>query len=127
VVLVLSIDLVLFVAPLLVFTDKLWASRTGGMGSYQSLAARYVVEFETKWSGDVVPAGERLMGAADIQSLADLDRAVRVVKEMRWVPVGPRLLSMMTITGIVPFVPLLLFQYPITELAQKVLSKLIGF
>jgi hypothetical protein len=45
---------------------------------------------------------------------------------MRWITVGPRLLTMMILTGIVPFLPLLLFQYPIAELAQKVLSKLIG-
>jgi hypothetical protein len=45
---------------------------------------------------------------------------------MRWITVGPRLLTMMALAAIVPFSPLLLFQYPIADLAQKFLSKLIG-
>jgi len=62
----------------------------------------------------------------DIQSLADLGHGFRVAKEMRWITVGPRMLTMMAVTGIVPFLPLLLFQYPVAELAQKVFAKLIG-
>jgi hypothetical protein len=126
VVTVLLVDIVLFIGPLLVFTDKLWASRTKGMGHYTNLAARYVTEFETKWTGGPDPRGAPLLGTADLQSMADLDRAFGVVRGMRWITVGPRLLTMMAITAIVPFLPLLLFQYPIAELAQKVLSKLIG-
>jgi hypothetical protein len=45
---------------------------------------------------------------------------------MRGITVGSRLLTTMAFAAIVPFAPLLLFQYPIGELAQKVLSKLIG-
>jgi hypothetical protein len=45
---------------------------------------------------------------------------------MRWITVGPRMLTMMTVAGIGPFLPLLLLEYPIADLAQKFLSKLIG-
>jgi hypothetical protein len=124
--LLLLIDGALFLGPLLVFTDKLWASRTKGVGLYTGLAARYVTEFEAKWTGDNLPAGEPVLGTADIQSLADLANAVSVVKGMRWITVGPRLLTMMTMAAIVPLAPLLLFQYPIAELAQKLCSKLVG-
>jgi len=126
VTLVLLIDGALFLCPLLVFTDKLWASRTTGSGQYNRFAARYVSEFEAKWTGDAAPADAPLLGTADIQSLADLGHAVRVVKEMRWIVVSRRLLTMMALAAVVPFAPLLLFQYPIAELAQKVFSKLIG-
>src|SRR5262245_57940798 len=80
---VLLVDGALFLGPLLVFTDKLWAARTKGVGLYTGLAARYVTEFEAKWTGDDVPPGEPLLGTADIQSLADLANAVKVVKGMR--------------------------------------------
>jgi len=120
---VLIVDVVLFIGPLLVFTDKLWAARTKGVGLYAGLAARYVREFEAKWTGD---SSERLLGTADIQSLADLANVVNVVKGMRWITVGPRLLTMMMIAAVAPLAPLLLFQYPLTELAQKFFSKLIG-
>jgi hypothetical protein len=46
---------------------------------------------------------------------------------MRWITVGPRLLTMMTMAAVVPLMPLLLFLYPITELAQKFFSRLVGF
>ena len=49
----------LFLAPLFVFTDKLWASRTKGMGAYMSFAARYVTEFEAKWTDGAVPSASR--------------------------------------------------------------------
>jgi hypothetical protein len=126
VAMVLLVDVVLFIGPLLVFTDKLWASRTKGVGRYTIFAARYASEFEARWIEGAGPQGVPLLGTTDLQSMADLDRAFSAAKGMRWIPVGPRLLTMMTITGIVPFLPLLLFQYPIAELAQKVLSKLIG-
>jgi len=123
---VLFIDGVLFLGPLLVFTDKLWAARTKGVGLYTGLAARYVTEFEAKWTAGYVPAGEPLLGTPDIQSLADLANAVSVVKGMRWITIGPRLLTMITIAAVAPLTPLLLFRYPITELAEKFFSRLIG-
>ena len=54
---VLLLDGVLFLGPLLVFTDKLWAARTKGLGLYMDLAARYVTEFEAKWTVGPVPDG----------------------------------------------------------------------
>jgi len=122
----LLVDGVLFLGPLLVFTDKLLAARTRGVGLYTGLAARYVTEFEAKWTGGNVPAGAQLLGTADIQSLADLANAVSIVKGMRWITVGPRLLTMMTMTAIVPLAPLLLFRYPIAALAEKFFARLFG-
>ena len=45
---------------------------------------------------------------------------------MRWITIGPRLLTKMTLAAIVPLAPLLLFQYPLAELAQKFFSRLVG-
>jgi hypothetical protein len=61
-----------------VFTDKLWATRTKGMGSYFGFAASYESEFEAKWTGVNAPASEPLLGTPDIQPLADLANDVRV-------------------------------------------------
>jgi hypothetical protein len=125
--LLLLVDSALFLAPLLVFTDKLWDARTKGVGRYMGLATRYVAEFETKWLRDDLPADPPLLGSPDLQSLADLANAVSVVKGMRWVTIGPRLLTMMTLAAVVPLAPLLLFQYPIAELTQMFFSRLVGF
>jgi hypothetical protein len=53
--------------------------------------------------------------------------AINVVKGMRWITVGPRLLTIMTLAAVVPLAPLLLFRYPVAELAEKFFSSLIGF
>jgi hypothetical protein len=124
--LLLLLDGVLFLMPLLVFTDRLWACRTRGMGAYMGLAARYVTEFEAKWTSGTPPSGGPLLGTADLQSLADLANAVSVVRTMRWVTIGPRLLTLMALAALVPLAPLLLFQYPLAALAEKVFSKLVG-
>jgi hypothetical protein len=123
---VLLVDGVVFIGPLLVFTDKLWASRTKAVGQYMTFAADYATRFEAKWIGGRAPEGAPLLGIGDVQSFAALDSTVNIVKGMRWITVGPRLLTMMALAAIVPFSPLLLFQYPIADLAQKFLSKLIG-
>jgi hypothetical protein len=124
--LLLLVDAVLFIGPLLVFTDKLWDSRTRGVDKYMNLGSTYVTEFEAKWANGGAAASEPLLGTADIQSFADLANAVSVVKSMRWITVGPRLLTMVTVAAVAPLTPLVLFQYPIAELAQKFFSRLIG-
>jgi hypothetical protein len=96
------------------------------MDVYMDFSARYVTEFEAKWMRGRFPPGEPLLGTPDLQSLADLTSAVNVVRTMRLVPVGPRLLTVMALTALVPFAPLLLFQYPLAELVQKLFTNLIG-
>jgi hypothetical protein len=124
--LLLVLDAVLFLGPLLVFTDKLWAGRTNGVGLYNGLAARYVKAFEVKWI-EGTAANEPLLGTPDIQSLADLANAVGVVRGMRWITIGPRLLTIMTVAFIGPLLPLFLFRYPLADLAQKFCARLVGF
>lgn len=68
-----------------------------------------------------------LLGSPDFQSLADLANAVSVVKGMRWITVGPRLLTIMILAVVGPLMPLFLFRYPLAELAQKFFSRLVGF
>jgi hypothetical protein len=125
--LLLLLDGVLFLGPLVVFTDKLWAGRTKGVGFYNALGARLVNEFEAKWLGDGAAPGAQLLGNADFSSFADLANSIAIAKSMRWITVGPRLLTMMTMAAVVPLMPLLFFRYPIAELAQKLVSRLVGF
>src|SRR6185436_4892585 len=104
--LLLLFDAALFLSPLLVFTDKLWDGRTKGVGRYMGLATRYVTEFEAKWLRDDIPTDAPLLGSPDLQSLADLANAVSVVKGTRWVTIGPRLLTVMTVALVGPLMPL---------------------
>src|SRR5262245_7489261 len=125
-VVVLVIDAVLFLGPLTVFTGKLWACRTNGLWRYTKLASRYVSELEKKWTDRHDAGGEPLLGTGDIQSMADLSNAFNGVKQMRFIPACPPLLTMMAIGAFAPFLPLLLFEYPIPELTKKFFSMLVG-
>ena len=122
----LLLDAALFLSPLLVFTDKLWAARARGLGAYMALAARYVTAFEAKWTGGDPPTRDELLGTPDLQALADLGQAISVVGGMRWITVSRRLLTLMALAAIVPLLPLLAFEYTILELVQRFFSKLIG-
>jgi hypothetical protein len=125
--LLLLLDGVLFLGPLFVFTDKLWAGRTKGVGLYNGLAARFVNEFEAKWLGNGAAPDAQLLGSEDFSSFADLASSIAIAKSMRWVTIGPRLLTLMTVALVGPLMPLFLFRYPLAELAQKFFSKLVGF
>lgn len=121
----LFVDAALFLAPLLLFMPKLRACQEKGLRDYGVLGARYTHAFEQKW---IVAAGqdEPLLGTADIQSLADLANSVEVVRKMRLAPVGLRLLAIIGVAAALPMLPLLLFEYPLADLARMLFQKLAG-
>jgi hypothetical protein len=74
--------------PLLMFTPKMNQAKRKGLAEYGKLAQRYVEAFDQKWvRNDRVPADE-LLGAADVQSLADLGNSYSLVRDMRSFPFG---------------------------------------
>jgi hypothetical protein len=125
--LILLVNLALFVAPLFLFAPKLWASRVQGQSDYMQLAERYVSDFDAKWVHARQQNTEPLLGTPDIGSLADLSAAVGIVRDMRLVPVSTRLLLQIAVTALLPMLPLLLFEYPFTELLKQGFARLTGF
>jgi hypothetical protein len=122
---VLTMDAIVFLGPLFVFTDKLSASRTQGTGAYMDFAARYVTAFEQKWLQQG-GAPKDMLGTPDLQSLADLTNSVSVVRRMRSVPIGRQMLTQLAAAALIPLLPLLLFKYPAADLAQKFFVRLLG-
>jgi hypothetical protein len=116
----------LVVGPLVVFVPRLWACRQQGLCDYSELAARYAATFDRKWFGREPVTGESLLGSGDIQSLADLSTAVGVVRGMRVIPIGPRLLTALLAATLVPMLPLLAQQHPITAMLDQLFNRLIG-
>ena len=116
----------LVLCPLVPFAPRLWACRQQGLCDYMALASRYAAEFDRKWSGRDPPAGDALLGSGDIQSLADLTTAVGVVRGMRVIPVGPRMLTSLAAATALPMLPLLALRYPIATMIDQMLDRLIG-
>jgi hypothetical protein len=126
IVLLAAVTAGLFLGPLLILAPRLRAARLAGLESYMELGSAYVNAFETKWIVPAAAPGEALVGSADLQSLADLQSSVGFVDEMRWIPVSLRLAILELAATLVPMTPLLLFKYPIAELADKLVGRLVG-
>jgi hypothetical protein len=107
--------------PLLMFTPQLANARRKGLADYGLLAQRYVESFERKWvTGD--PTCEELLGAADIQSLADLGNSYSLVRDMRPVPFGVDDILRLAAATATPLAPLLLTIFPAEELLLRIIK-----
>jgi hypothetical protein len=108
--------------PLLMFTPKMNQAKRKGLAEYGKLAQRYVEAFEQKWvRNDKLPADE-LLGAADIQSLADLGNSYSLVRDMRSFPFGLEDVSRLAIATAVPLLPLLLTVFSPEDLLARVIQ-----
>lgn len=104
----LGLSLFVLFAPFLVFSAKLLQARHRGLLDYGLLAAQYTRAFDEKWihhraggSGE-----ERLLGSADIQSLADLAGSYEIVHGLRFVPVEMLNVFIIVLAVAIPFFPL---------------------
>jgi hypothetical protein len=108
--------------PLLVFSPQLARAKRRGLLEYGALAERYVRDFDGKWLRGRAPAGEPLLGSADIQSLADMGNSFTVVRAMRLAPISRDALLELSACVLVPLLPLLLTVMPLEELTKKLLG-----
>jgi hypothetical protein len=114
----------LFIGPLLVFAPRLARAKRTGLLEYGALAQRYVREFDVKWLRGGAPADEPLVGSGDIQSLADLANCFEVVRTMRMAPIALPDVASLAIAALVPIAPLLLTVMPLEELVRVLLGLL---
>ena len=114
--------LILVEGPLLFFMPQLAAARRDGLREYGTLAQRYVREFDDKWIHGAAPAGEPLVGSADIQSLADLANSYEVVRSMNVVPFTRNTLVQLAAATLLPVAPLLLTMISLDELMKRLLQ-----
>jgi len=118
--------LVLFIlGPLLVFTPQLARARRKGVAEFGLLANRYMFGFEEKWLRGSAPEMGELLGAADIQSLADLGNSYGVVNEMRIVPFGVKDVARLAAATAAPLLPLTLTIFSLEELLSRLLKILL--
>ena len=110
--------------PLMVFSPQLAQAKRRGLREYGTLAARYVREFDGKWLRGGAPAGEPLVGSADIQSLADLGNSYEIVQTMRISPITRDAILRLGVATLVPLVPLVLTMMPLEALLKVLLGVL---
>jgi hypothetical protein len=108
--------------PLLMFTPQMARAKRKGLADYGLLAQRYVESFEQKWVLRDPGPSEELLGAADIQSLADLGNSYGLVREMRAVPFGLEDISRLAAATAAPLLPLLLTIFSPEELIMRIIK-----
>ena len=121
----LLVGLAIIAGPVLVFIPKLRSTRLNGLADYMAMAEDYVGQFDRKWVR-TKPHSEPILGTPDIQSLADLSNSVQIVLKMRLAPVNARMVTSTVGAVVLPMLPLLLFQFPLTEIAKKLVTGLVG-
>jgi len=110
--------------PLLMFTPKMAQARRKGLADYALLAQNYIEGFEQKWVLHDPSTSEKLLGAADIQSLADLGNSYGLVRDMRSVPFGLDDVTRLAAATAAPLVPLLLTIFSPEELLMRIIKVL---
>jgi hypothetical protein len=114
--------LLVVLGPLMLFVPHLAAARRVGIREYGTLAQRYVRDFDDKWLRGGAPAGEPLLGSADIQSLADLGNLFEIVHTMRPAPVTKEAVVQLALITLVPVAPLVLTMVSLDDLLKKLLQ-----
>jgi hypothetical protein len=109
--------------PLLMFTPQMAAAKRKGLADYGQVAQDYVDRFEQRWvlEEDTAPH-EELLGAADIQSLADLGNSYGLVRDMRSVPFGLEDISRLAAATAAPLVPLLFTVFSPEEVLMRIIK-----
>ena len=123
VVMVFFVQVLVF-GPLFLFAVQLSRAKRKGLAEYGSLASQYVRDFDAKWLRGTAPAGEPLVGSADIQSLADLGNSFEIVKTMRAAPIARDAVLQLATATLLPIVPLLLTMMPWDQLLKQLLGVL---
>jgi hypothetical protein len=108
-------------APLTLFAPNMVRAKRQGLAEYGALATIYTRRFGEKWLRGGAD-NEELLGASDIQSLADLSNSFSVVREMRLVPFGFEHMALLAGATALPVLPLLLTIMPFEELVTRILK-----
>jgi hypothetical protein len=108
--------------PLLMFTPGMAGAKRKGLSEYGLLAQRYVESFEQKWVQRDPSTSDGLLGAADIQSLADLGNSYALVRDMRPIPFGLEDITRLAAATAASFLPLLLTIFTPEELIMRIIK-----
>ncbi len=122
IVVLVVLMMILVIGPLTVFAPKILAAKRRGLREYGRFAADYSRNFDRRWMCGADGTGEEALGSADIQSLADLDGAVSIIRSMTAFPVGRDQILQLIVATIIPFAPLLLTAIPLEQLLDRIIG-----
>ena len=114
--------LVVFAAPLLIFMPNLLALKQRGLMEYGTFGSEYTQAFHRRWIGKKELSEEPLLGAGDIQSLADLGNSFEIIRKMRILPVELSDFVAFVLPGLIPALPLAATVMPLGDIVKGLLK-----
>jgi len=113
--------LLVFLAPLLVFSASLFRAREQALIEYGRLAQVHHQEFHNTWvSGG--RSSEELLGNPDPSSAADINACVQAALDMRFMPLDWAAVILVLIAATAPFLVVVASLIPITEVLKWLLG-----
>jgi hypothetical protein len=103
--------------PLLAFVRTMVDERFRGVREYAALANIHARFFHDRWIGRPIDAS--VLGCQDISTLADLQQAYESMAKMRIVPFGPRAIVGVVASVLIPILPLVALEIPLSELLTR--------
>jgi hypothetical protein len=114
----------LFNAPLAVFTGSLLRTWRRGVFEYGALADEFGRQFERRWLAREAPVNEGILERPDFSAATDLYQVVDRVHEMGLLPVDLMSVGILTIATLLPFVPVVLMAVPFDVIVSALASLL---
>lgn len=119
--------LFLFLAPLGFFVGPLFKAKEEALRRYEGIAERFWQAFDRKWnrSDASTPAPDQI-AQADFSAMADLSTPVKMVREMKIVPLTREGVLPLVLAILTPFLPVLAIMFPLDELLKGILHVFLG-
>jgi hypothetical protein len=110
-----SLVLILFVGPLLVFMRRLGEARRRGAFEYGALAGEVGRQFERKWLNRASGVDEGALDVPDFSSTTDLFQIVANTYEIKDIPLRLTSLAHLVVAALLPFVLVLPLVMPLKD------------
>jgi hypothetical protein len=106
----------LFTVPLFFFAGPIKKAKRAALLAYSTLSSRHNVAFEKRWLFEEAGGEEKLLGAPDPSSLADLATGYEAVKNMLPVPLSKEAVLPVVIATVLPLIVAAATQVPLREM-----------
>jgi hypothetical protein len=114
--------LIIFVAPLMVFTRGILQARRRGIFEYGALAGAVGRQMERKWLERNESVDEAALDVQHFSATTDLFQVVSNVYQIRCVPLALQDLIAVTVAVLLPFVPVLLYEIPLNVILPDLMK-----
>jgi hypothetical protein len=121
----LLIATVVALAPLLMFSARLYRTRRRALAQYGDFVRDYALRFHRKWI-ERAPDGADPLGSHDIVALADIGHAYEVIARTRVFVFGPRAVLEIWLAGILPMLPLFASALPLQQVLKRIATTVLG-